>query len=368
MERITSSPENPSPLVLHTLASLLETQESSCAFTFFPLILALHGKKQEVRDVPKGCLVIKVGQGEEQQRFVVLVIYFNHPLFMQLLKEAEEECGFDQKGTITIPCHVEEFRNVQGMIDREKSLHHHHAVISCFREKIIIAGNNLKCLRHQHRLMGFLRFDFSVVPSHSMMKFESGYTVETVFDGTNLQSSVKEGKMFEKDLENTISTLKGVFDYESFKDMDMVIEDAIENVSLKQQIFADLEKYCPPHCILVSNTSTIDLSLIGERIKSQDRIVGAHFFSSPAQRLLEIVRTRQTSPQVVVDLLDVVEKIKKTPVVVGDCTGFAVNRMLFPYAQAATLLVERGADLNQIDRAITEFGMPMSPFRLRKII
>ncbi|KAE8076075.1 hypothetical protein FH972_014748 [Carpinus fangiana] len=92
------------------------------------------------------------------------------------------------------------------------------------------------------------------------------------------ESSVKEGKMSEKDLENTISSLKGVFDYESFKDTDMVIEDAIENVSLKQQFFADLEKYCPPHCILASNTSTIDLSMIGERTKSQDLIVGAHFF------------------------------------------------------------------------------------------
>ncbi|GLT75994.1 hypothetical protein SLE2022_030460 [Rubroshorea leprosula] len=92
-----------------------------------------HGKKQ-VRDVPKGYLAIKVGQGEEQQRFVVPVIYFNHPLFMQLLKEAEEEYGFDQKGTITIPCHVEEFRYVQGMIDRERSLHHHHQhVVGCFR-------------------------------------------------------------------------------------------------------------------------------------------------------------------------------------------------------------------------------------------
>ncbi|XWS31999.1 hypothetical protein CRYUN_Cryun23aG0122900 [Craigia yunnanensis] len=91
-----------------------------------------HGKKQ-ARDVPKGCLAIKVGsQGEEQQRFVVPVIYFNHPLFMQLLKEAEEEYGFDQKGTITIPCHVEEFRNVRGLIDREKTLHHHHH-IGCFR-------------------------------------------------------------------------------------------------------------------------------------------------------------------------------------------------------------------------------------------
>lgn len=92
------------------------------------------GKKQVVKDVPKGCLAIKVGHEEEQQqRFVVPVNYFNHPLFIQLLKEAEEEYGFDQKGTITIPCHVEEFRNVQGMIDREKSLHHHHHHVGCFR-------------------------------------------------------------------------------------------------------------------------------------------------------------------------------------------------------------------------------------------
>jgi enoyl-CoA hydratase/3-hydroxyacyl-CoA dehydrogenase len=79
--------------------------------------------------------------------------------------------------------------------------------------------------------------------------------------------------------------------------------------------------------------------------------------------LLEIVRTEHTSPQVIVDLLDVGKKIRKTPVVVGNCTGFAVNRMFFPYTQAALLLVERGTDLYQIDRVISKFGMPMGPFR-----
>ena len=82
-------------------------------------------QKQEFKGVPKGFMAIKVGQGEDQQRFVVPVMYFNHPLFIQLLKEAEEEYGFDQKGTITIPCHVEEFRNVRGLIDRSKNLHQH---------------------------------------------------------------------------------------------------------------------------------------------------------------------------------------------------------------------------------------------------
>lgn len=185
----------------------------------------------------------------------------------------------------------------------------------------------------------------------------------------NLQSRVKKGKMTQEKFEKTISLLQGVLDYESFKDVDMVIEAVIENVSLKQQIFGDLEKYCPPHCILASNTSTIDLNLIGEKTRSQDRILGAHFFS-PAHimPLLEIVRTQKTSPQVILDVLDLGKRIKKTPVIVGNCTGFAVNRMFFPYTQAAMLLVERGTDLYKIDRAITKFGMPMGPFRLADLV
>lgn len=185
----------------------------------------------------------------------------------------------------------------------------------------------------------------------------------------NLQSRVKKGKLTKENFEKTISLLKGSLDYESFRDVDLVIEAVIENISLKQQIFSDLEKYCPPHCILASNTSTIDLNLIGEKTKSQDRIVGAHFFSpAHVMPLLEIVRTKQTSPQVIVDVLDISKKIKKTPVVVGNCTGFAVNRMFFPYTQAGLLLVERGADVYQIDRIITKFGMPMGPFRLADLV
>lgn len=185
----------------------------------------------------------------------------------------------------------------------------------------------------------------------------------------NLQSRVKKGRMTQQKFEKTFALLKGVLDYDSFGDVDLVIEAVVENVSLKQQIFADLEKYCPPHCILASNTSTIDLNLIGKRTKSHDRIIGAHFFS-PAHimPLLEIIRTDKTSSQVIVDLLDVGKKIKKTPVVVRNCTGFAVNRMFFPYTQAALLLVERGADIYQIDQAITKFGMPMGPFRLCDLV
>ncbi|CAL0330649.1 unnamed protein product [Lupinus luteus] len=149
---------------------------------------------------------------------------------------------------------------------------------------------------------------------------------------SNLQNRVNEGEIAEENFEKAVSLLKGSLDYESLKDVDMVIE-------------------------------------IGERTKSHDRIVGAHFFSlAHVTPLLEIVRTKQTSPQVIVDLLDISKKIKKTPVVIGNCTGFAVNRMFFPYTQAGLLLVERGADVYQIDEAITKFGMPMGPFRLADLV
>ncbi|KAL0340936.1 UNVERIFIED_CONTAM: Auxin-responsive protein SAUR32 [Sesamum calycinum] len=84
------------------------------------------GGRRDTRGIPKGCVAITVGQGAEQQRFVIPVIYVNHPLFTQLLKEAEEEYGFDQKGPINIPCHVEEFCQVRGMIDKETTTSHHH--------------------------------------------------------------------------------------------------------------------------------------------------------------------------------------------------------------------------------------------------
>ncbi|VAH72827.1 unnamed protein product [Triticum turgidum subsp. durum] len=185
----------------------------------------------------------------------------------------------------------------------------------------------------------------------------------------NLQSRVIKGKMTEERYEKAMSLLSGALGYEKFKEVDLVIEAVIENVKLKQQIFADLEKYCPSHCILATNTSTIDLNLIGEKTKSQDRIVGAHFFSpAHVMPLLEIVRTQHTSAQVVVDLLDVGKRIKKTPIVVGNCTGFAVNRMFFPYTQSALLFVDYGMDVYKIDRACTKFGMPMGPFRLADLV
>ncbi|WZY85908.1 hypothetical protein YC2023_032292 [Brassica napus] len=181
----------------------------------------------------------------------------------------------------------------------------------------------------------------------------------------NLNSLVSRGKMTQDKAGEAFSLLKGVLDYTEFKDVDMVIEAVIENIELKQNIFKEIEEVCPPHCILASNTSTIDLNVIGEKTNSKDRIVGAHFFS-PAHimTLLEIVRTENTSPRVILDLMALGKTIKKVPVVVGNCIGFTVNRTFFPYAQAAHMLVNLGVDLFRVDSVITSFGLPLGPFML----
>eukprot|EP00245_Coleochaete_scutata_P000953 TRINITY_DN11176_c0_g1_i2.p1 TRINITY_DN11176_c0_g1~~TRINITY_DN11176_c0_g1_i2.p1 ORF type:complete len:589 (+),score=127.43 TRINITY_DN11176_c0_g1_i2:90-1856(+) len=185
----------------------------------------------------------------------------------------------------------------------------------------------------------------------------------------NLTSRVKKGKMSEDKFQKTLSLVKGVLDYSEFGMVDLVIEAVIESIPLKQQIFSELEKVCSPQCVLSSNTSTIDLNVVGAKTSSQDRIIGAHFFSpAHVMPLLEIVRTEKTSPQVILDLLNAAKAIKKTPVVVGNCTGFAVNRVFFPYTMAACLIADLGVDPYRIDRIIKAFGMPMGPFRLADLV
>ncbi|XP_022729467.1 peroxisomal fatty acid beta-oxidation multifunctional protein AIM1-like [Durio zibethinus] len=184
----------------------------------------------------------------------------------------------------------------------------------------------------------------------------------------NIQGLVTRGKVPQDKARKALSMLKGVSNYSEFKEVDTVIEAVIEDVPLKQKIFSELESVCSSCCILATNTSTIDLNVVGEKTNSQERIIGAHFFS-PAHimPLLEIVRTDKTSPQVILDLLTVGKTIKKVPIVVGNCTGFAVNRTFFPYMQGPHLLVNLGVDLFRIDRVIRNFGLPMGPFQLQDL-
>ena len=161
--------------------------------------------------------------------------------------------------------------------------------------------------------------------------------------------------------------LVGQITFDSFHQVDMVIEAVLEIVELKQKIFLDLEKHCNDKCILATNTSTIDLNRISEKMqpKNRSRVIGLHYFTpAHVMPLLEIVRTEHTSPQVLMNSLSFAKQVKKTPVVVLNVVGFAVNRIFWPYGIAAQYLVERGLSPYQIDKAISQSVMRVGFFTM----
>jgi enoyl-CoA hydratase/3-hydroxyacyl-CoA dehydrogenase len=185
----------------------------------------------------------------------------------------------------------------------------------------------------------------------------------------NLDNRVKKGRLTADKAAKMMSLVVPVLTYDQFREADIVIEAVIEKLELKQSVFVDLERACRPDCILATNTSTINIDKIGAKTKSAERIIGAHFFSpAHVMPLLEIVVSDQTSKQVVADLLGLAKRIRKTPVVAGNCPGFVVNRTFFPYTTSALFLAEHGVDPYEIDRVIKQFGMPMGPFRLQDLV
>ena len=185
----------------------------------------------------------------------------------------------------------------------------------------------------------------------------------------NLQSAAKKGRLTQARADAMFALCRPALTYDGFDKVDMAIEAVIENVELKQKIFADLEAACRPDAILSTNTSTIDITKCAAKMRAPERIVGAHFFSpAHVMQLFEIIRTDRTPPQVLCDTLGLSKQIKKTPVVVGNCTGFAVNRVFFPYTMSACLLLDLGCDPYAIDGAVKMFGMPMGPFRLNDLV
>jgi enoyl-CoA hydratase/3-hydroxyacyl-CoA dehydrogenase len=186
----------------------------------------------------------------------------------------------------------------------------------------------------------------------------------------NVESVAKKRKLPPAAVADILGRVRGTLDYNDFGSLDMVIEAVIEDLPLKQRIFADLERVCNAHCILSTNTSTIDITKVAANVGCPERVLGAHFFSpAHVMQLFEIVRTPKTSAQAIVDTLGFSKQIRKMPVVVGNCTGFAVNRVFFPYTMAACMLVDLGLDPYRIDAVIArKFGMPMGPFRLSDLV
>lgn len=145
----------------------------------------------------------------------------------------------------------------------------------------------------------------------------------------------------------------------------LIIEAATENMDVKKKIFADLASRCAPDTILATNTSALSVTELASSVVAPERVIGLHFFN-PVHRmpLVEVITHAGNTPDVIATAVAFVQRIGKTPVVVKDCPGFVVNRVLMPYLLEAVRLHESGVPVEEIDLAMLEFGMPMGPLRL----
>jgi 3-hydroxyacyl-CoA dehydrogenase len=150
--------------------------------------------------------------------------------------------------------------------------------------------------------------------------------------------------------------------YDRFEEADIVVEAVFEGMELKKQVFAELDKVTRPDAILASNTSTLDIDAIASATSRPQQVIGHHFFSpANVMRLLEIVRGKETSPQVIATSMALAKTIAKVGVLVGNCFGFVGNRMFGPYLREAQFLVEEGARVEEVDTAMVAFGMALGP-------
>jgi 3-hydroxyacyl-CoA dehydrogenase len=179
---------------------------------------------------------------------------------------------------------------------------------------------------------------------------------------SNYANSVKRGRFSKEVADERMKRITPTLSYDDFSGVDLVIEAVFEGMALKKEIFRDLDRVCKAGAILASNTSTLSIDEIASATSRPSFVIGTHFFSpANVMRLLEIVRGAATSKEVIATCMQVSKTLGKVGVLVGNCKGFVGNRMFGPYRREAQFLVEEGASIEAVDRALQDFGMAMGP-------
>jgi 3-hydroxyacyl-CoA dehydrogenase len=179
----------------------------------------------------------------------------------------------------------------------------------------------------------------------------------------NYESSVKKSRFSQAVMDQRMALIHPQLTYDGFDQADLIIEAVFESMPLKKQIFGEIDKIAKRDCVLASNTSTLDIDEIAAATSRPRMVIGLHFFSpAHVMRLVEIVRGKHPSNEVVATSLAIAKKLGKVGVVVGNCRGFVGNRMMLPYMREAQFLVEEGSTPEQVDKALTDFGMAMGIF------
>lgn len=166
-----------------------------------------------------------------------------------------------------------------------------------------------------------------------------------------------------------LSQIRPTLNYGDFADVDVVVEAVVENEKIKQSVLAEVEEKLKGDAVLASNTSTISITRLASALKKPENFAGMHFFNPVHMMpLVEIIRGEKTSDTTVATLVKYAQKMGKNPVVVNDCPGFLVNRVLFPYFGGFGLLLRDGADFQAVDKAMEKFGWPMGPAYLLDVV
>lgn len=176
---------------------------------------------------------------------------------------------------------------------------------------------------------------------------------------------LKRRRMTKREFERKMAFISGTTNFSGFGTVDCVVEAIVENMEIKKKVIQETERYVSDECVIASNTSSLSISEMQSVAKIPERIGGMHFFN-PVDRmpLVEVIAGEKTSAATISTLYELAKRMKKTPVVVKDCPGFLVNRLLLPYMNEAVFLLQDGVSIDRIDKVMLEFGMPMGPLRL----
>jgi 3-hydroxyacyl-CoA dehydrogenase len=178
----------------------------------------------------------------------------------------------------------------------------------------------------------------------------------------NYANSVKRGRFTQQFVDERLKLIQPTLSFDGFAGVDLVIEAVFEGMALKKEVFAQLDKICRPGAILATNTSTLSIDEIASATSRPQFVIGTHFFSpANVMRLLEIVRGKATSKEVIATCMQLSKKLGKVGVLVGNCRGFVGNRMFHPYVRESVFLLEEGASVEEVDSALYDFGMAMGP-------
>mgnify|MGYP000894986613 CR=1 FL=1 len=180
------------------------------------------------------------------------------------------------------------------------------------------------------------------------------------------QARVAKGKMTPEQLEEKMLLVTASPTLEGLHDVDLVIEAVSEELTLKQRVFQELDRISPRSAILASNTSALSISALASVTQRPGKVIGLHFFNPAyAMPLVEVIPGLATDPQTIDDVVGFAESLRKQPVIVKECAGFLVNRLLSPYLNEAVWCFQDGdVSIKEIDQALVSFGMPVGPFAL----